>query len=63
MEGGTEVEWLGLAHPQWVSRWKLNLRGRNRIHAKAPAVKVTMLNAIVSCKPMPQDSPYEQVRN
>ena len=49
MEGGgrsaTEVE-----QPQWVSRWKLNLRGRSLRHANTAAVAATMRSAVASCQ-------------
>jgi hypothetical protein len=41
------------AHPQWVSRWKLNLRGRTHERIKRAAVAATTIDAVISCQSIP----------
>src|SRR5581483_1046504 len=44
--------WELAEQPQWVSRWKLNLRGRRRLHNNAAAAIHTITNDTSCCQSM-----------
>src|SRR5258708_679345 len=45
------VAWLAWAHPQCVSRCRLNLRGRNLLQSRSVAVTPTIPSETICCQP------------